>query len=325
MRPSRSPADLVLIAVAAVWGSSYLAAKVLVGPVGVAPVLALRFLLATAVLVVVVAARRRRPTRADLTLGLLLGGTQAAVLALETAGVARTSATNAGLLIGLTVLVTPVVEGLVTGRRLPAAFFGAGLLAVVGVALLGDGFRAPSAGDALVLAAAVVRAGHVTALGRLTTGRDVDTWTLTLVQSAVCAAAFALADPRGLAAAATGLDRAQWVCVAWLALACSVFAFAAQLWAVRRTSASRAGLLLGTEPVWAVAVGLGLGGESLGVLGAVGAVLVVAATSWGRRVESRHRAGARQAADGPGSPAREPGPVRAVPVSAGREPLGGPG
>ncbi|MGY1807969.1 DMT family transporter [Blastococcus sp. SYSU D00669] len=301
MRSSRGSADLVLLAVAGVWGSSYLAAKVLVEPAGVAPVLALRFLVAVAVLAAVVAVRRRRPTRADLVLGLLLGTTQAAVLALETAGVARTSATNAGLLIGLTVLVTPVFEGLVTGRRLPAAFFGAGLLAVAGVALLGDGFRAPSAGDALVLAAAVVRAAHVTALGRLTAGRDVDTWTLTLVQSAVCAAGFAVADPSGLAAAAAGFGTAEWLGVAWLALACTVFAFGAQLWAVRRTSASRAGLLLGTEPVWAVAVGLGLGGESLGVLGGAGAVLVVAATGWGRRVEARHRTGQPAAGASAGS------------------------
>ncbi len=56
-----------------------------------------------------------------------------------------------------------------------------------------------------------------------------------------------------------------------------------QMWSVRRTSPSRVSLLLGTEPLWAAAVGIALGGERLGVLGLLGAVLVLAGTAWGRR------------------------------------------
>ena len=40
---------------------------------------------------------------------------------------------------------------------------------------------------------------------------------------------------------------------------------------VRRTSASRASLLMGTEPLWAVAAGVVVAGETLGWLGALGA------------------------------------------------------
>ena len=57
--------------------------------------------------------------------------------------------------------------------------------------------------------------------------------------------------------------RRPWLQLVYLALFCSVFAFLAQTWAVRRTSASRASLLLGTEPVWAVAIGIRLAGERL--------------------------------------------------------------
>ncbi|GMA84828.1 hypothetical protein GCM10025868_00780 [Angustibacter aerolatus] len=66
-----------------------------------------------------------------------------------------------------------------------------------------------------------------------------------------------------------------------------MFAFLAQTWAIRRSSASRASLLLGTEPVWAVAVGVGLGGESLTPVVAVGAAVVVGATLWAQSVERR--------------------------------------
>jgi drug/metabolite transporter (DMT)-like permease len=60
---------------------------------------------------------------------------------------------------------------------------------------------------------------------------------------------------------------------------------------VQRSSASRASLLLGTEPVWAVAVGVCLGGERLTVLAALGAGLMVAGTYWGQSVERSHRTG----------------------------------
>jgi drug/metabolite transporter (DMT)-like permease len=79
----------------------------------------------------------------------------------------------------------------------------------------------------------------------------------------------------GVLADSSGLTWAQLV---YLALFCSLFAFLSQTWAVQRTSASRASLLLGTEPIWAVAVGIGLGGERLTALAAAGALLMVAGT-----------------------------------------------
>ena len=72
------------------------------------------------------------------------------------------------------------------------------------------------------------------------------------------------------------------------------FAFLARTWAVQRTSSSRAGLLLGTEPIWAVAVGISLGGERLTVLTALGALLMVAGTYWGQAIERAHRTDAAE-------------------------------
>lgn len=97
-------------------------------------------------------------------------------------------------------------------------------------------------------------------------------------------------------AAAPGTGQAPWTVAAgfgvrewggplFLSVFCTLFAFFVQMWSVRRTSPSRGrvGLLLGTEPLWAAAVGIAIGGERLGVLGAVGAVLVLVGTGWGRR------------------------------------------
>jgi drug/metabolite transporter (DMT)-like permease len=60
-------------------------------------------------------------------------------------------------------------------------------------------------------------------------------------------------------------------------------------WAVKHTSASRASLLLGTEPVWATIIAITIGGEIIGFIGALGAILVIGSTYWGQAIESKHR------------------------------------
>ncbi|WP_432572562.1 EamA family transporter [Kineococcus sp. SYSU DK005] len=303
MHPSERRVDLLLLAVAVVWGSSYPAAKLAVTAGGVLPVLALRSAVAALALAVVLALARRRPGRTELALGTVLGLSQAAVLGLETWGLAGTSAVNAGVLISTTLLLTPLLEGALGRRWLPPRFFAAAGLALAGVLLLlaggAGGPSAPRAGDLLVLAAAAVRAAHVTALGHLTRRRPVDLLGLTLVQTAVGALASTAADPAAVLAGAAGAGAGGWAALAWLGLACSAFAFLAQSWAVRRTSAARAGLLLGTEPLWAVAVGAALGGERPGPLALAGAALVLAGTGWGRRVEARRRLSAVPPAPAP--------------------------
>ena len=282
--------DLLLLAVAVVWGSSYLTARTLVLAGGVLAVLALRFLVSAIALVPAMAVRR--PSRPEFRVGALLGLTQASVLVLETYGVSLTSATNAGVLISLTIMLTPALEGAVHRRWLPRRFFVAAAVAVAGVILLvaGPGLRAPSAGDALMLAAAVVRAAHVTVSGRLTDGRRYDTVTLTWLQIVVGAVLFTFVAAPALPSAVRAFGPVHWLGVLYLAMGCSVFAFLVQLWAIRRTSAARASLLLGTEPVWAVLIGVGIAGEHLTAVGVTGIALVLGGTYYGQRVEAAHRA-----------------------------------
>jgi drug/metabolite transporter (DMT)-like permease len=75
----------------------------------------------------------------------------------------------------------------------------------------------------------------------------------------------------------------------FLALLCTSFAFIGMNWAVKHTSASRASLLLGTEPVWSTILATVIGGELMGPAGVLGALLIIGATYWGQAIESRHR------------------------------------
>lgn len=285
--------DAVLLLVAIVWGSSYLSAQTATSALPVLLVLFARYALSALACLGVVAVPGRGPrrwTREELRAGVPLGLTQAAVLVVETYGVAHTSAANAGLIISLTIVLTPLLDR--TGHRggLPPVFYAAAGVCVLAVGLLmaGNGFHAPRLGDLLMLAAAVVRAGHVALVGRLTAGRAIRPLHLTTVQTLVGTALFLIPAARELPTLAHA-GTATWVQLLYLALFCSVFAFLAQTWAVQRTSASRASLLLGTEPIWAAAVGVALGGEHFTVLTGLGAVMMITGTYWGQSVERAHR------------------------------------
>jgi drug/metabolite transporter (DMT)-like permease len=275
--PASRRTDLVLLLVAVVWGSSYLVAKTATTSTPVLTVLFVRYAISAGALLLFV----RRISRKELRTGSLLGLTQAAVLILETYGVTHTSAANAGLIISLTLVLTPLLDR----RRLPPRFYLAAALCVgaVGLLMSGHGLHLPGVGDLLMLAAAVVRAGHVALVGRLAT--DLRPLQLTTVQTLVGTALFAVPAVHHLPAITT----TAWLQLAYLALFCSVFAFLAQTWAIQRTSASRASLLLGTEPIWAVAIGISLGNERLTVPAIIGAALLLAGTSWGQSIERNHR------------------------------------
>ncbi|MEU4727507.1 DMT family transporter [Streptomyces sp. NPDC023588] len=287
-------ADLPVLAVAVVWGGSYLAAKGVTTAHTVVAVLVLRFALVLPVLVVAGWGRLRALTPAQLRgaglLGLVLGG----IFLLETYGVVHTSATNAGLIISLTMILTPLAEAAVSRRAPSGAFLAAAALSVGGVVLLtqGAGFTAPASGDLLILGAACARTVHVLLMARVKAVQDADALSLTTVQLGGAVLVFALlAALPGTGdspwSAAVGFGAAQWAGLAFLSVFCTLFAFFVQMWAVRRTSPSRVSLLLGTEPLWAALAGIAIGGEHLGPLGYAGVVLVLAGTAWGRRAVAR--------------------------------------
>ncbi|MFF7337808.1 DMT family transporter [Streptomyces sp. NPDC008163] len=282
--------DLPVLMVAVVWGSSYLAAKGITAPQTVVAVLVLRFAVVLPVLAVAGRRRLRALSAAQWRGAGLLGLVLSGIFLVETYGIVHTSATNAGLIISLTMIFTPLAEAAVNRTRPTGTFLTAAGLSVAGVVLLtqGGGFTSPSAGDLLMLAAALARTLHVLLMARIKSVRDADSLSLTTVQLGSAVTVFALlAAAPGTGEApwtvAAGFGAREWAGLLFLSVFCTLFAFFVQMWSVRRTSPSRVSLLLGTEPLWAAAAGIAIGGERLGLAGAAGAVLVLAGTAWGRR------------------------------------------
>ncbi|MGW0416884.1 DMT family transporter [Streptomyces collinus] len=280
--------DLPVLLVAAFWGASYLAAKDVTTARTVLAVLVLRFALALPVLAVAGWRPLRALTGAQWRGAALLGLIVSGIFLLETYGVVHTSATNAGLVISLTMIFTPLAEAAAERTRPTPPFLGAAALSVLGVVLLtqGAGFTRPSLGDLLMLLAALARTLHVLVMSRLRAVRGAGALPLTTVQLGTGVAVFAvLSAGTGQSpwATAAGFGVRQWAGLLFLGVLCTLVAFFVQMWAVRRTSPSRVGLLLGTEPLWAAAAGIALGGDRLGAVGLAGGVLVLVGTAWGRR------------------------------------------
>ncbi|MBN3508918.1 DMT family transporter [Mycolicibacterium septicum] len=277
--------DLCLLAVAVVWGSSYLATKEIAAPDAVFALLVVRFALAAAVLAAVLCRRLAGLTRAEGASGVVGGILLAAVCVAETYGVTMTSASNAGLIMALTIVATPMMQR----NRVAHRFYLAAALAVVGCALLTQtgGLTAPRAGDVVIVIAALLRAVHVTVMARMSEKHEIDSARTTLVQLAtVAVVALALCGLSGQSVVATtaAYGVADWTVIGYLVLACTVFAFLVQLRALSTTSPARVSLLVGTEPLWAAVIGVTLAGDPVTGAGIAGAALVIAGTTWGRVV-----------------------------------------
>lgn len=302
--------DTVLFVVAIAWGSTYLATKELLpGPEFAPVVLAVRMVSAAALMFGAIALLRRLPRRAEVRTGLITGVVLAGVFACETYGVALTTATNAGVLISLTMILTPLLGAAVERQRPSRSFLGLALVAVLGDVLLatnGSSFHLRT-GDLLILVAAALRAVHVTLLGRFQAETSLDTRSLTAVQMSVVAAAFALLSSTnpGVATRFIGaIDVRAIVLLGYLAAVCTVFAFFAQTWAIRHRSPAHVALLLGTEPVWAAVIGVCLAHDHLGNVALFGVVLSLTAIFAARRVgatdgDHRQDPHRRNAADAP--------------------------
>mgnify|MGYP000246307050 FL=1 len=283
--------DLLLLATAIVWGASYLNAKDLTQHASINAMLAFRFTSAAVIMAIIAVVRGNKFSKHDWMLGALYGVAVGAIMQIETNGIKITSATNAGLIISLTIIFTPILESIWSRSWLPRMFFVAAVGAIVGVALLvsGNGFKQPNIGDALMLGAAVLRAITTTAQGKLAEGRTISSFNVTVVQLAVCGLSYLALDFGGVVSLVHDFGAQQWFEMSFLVLLCTVFGFVALQYGILRTSATRASLLLSTEPIFAVLTAAVFGGESLFIVGVIGAAMIIGSSYWGLAIEAKHR------------------------------------
>jgi len=253
--------------VTAVWGWTFVLVKDAVTQYPTLPFLQIRFALALVVLALLV---RRLPTRTELRLGAIVGAVLAGGYLAQTVGLTMISPGNAGLITGLFVVFTPLLNRLF-GAPIRWWTWAATLLSFAGLVMLTGGPSGMGLGDILVLACAVLFALHIVLLGRYSPGLPAAP--LAMVQMAACAALFSVGGTWSLRPPSA----AVWFAIVITGVFASAFGFYIQTWSQGFISANRTALTLATEPAWALAASVVLAGQRLGLLQAVGAALVLAA------------------------------------------------
>jgi drug/metabolite transporter (DMT)-like permease len=262
-----------LLAATAIWGSTFVVVQRAIRDLPVLHLLALRFWLG-ALLLAPLALRRRRPPLRD---ALLVGGALFVGFVLQTYGLRSTTPSRSAFLTGLAVVFVPALAWVFQGRSPRRGPLVGAALAAAGLWILyrpTAGGLAFGAGDWLTLGCALVFAAHLlfveSALRRSSAAA------LALAQVLVVAL---LASPslfvRPMARAA--FTPAALAAILLTGVFATALAFLALLYAQRRLSAAETAVVLALEPVFAAAVSVGLGAESVSPpLLAGGALLVVA-------------------------------------------------
>jgi len=264
---------LALIAVTAVWGVTFVQVKDAVAIYPLFAFLAVRYAIATGALALAGGTRVRTLGRSGWTAGALVGSLLGLGIALQTAGLERTTVSSTGFITGLYVVFTPVF-GLALFRTSVAVEVWLGVaFALAGLAMLSGVPVGTTGGNLLVLASAAAQALQIVALERY--ARRYDAIALTLVQMAVCLATF-LVIALALGQLAVPRGWTVWGALLVTGLFASALAYLIQVWAQRRLSAARIAIVFSLETVFAGIFGYWLSGDRLGWLGWGGCVLILA-------------------------------------------------
>ena len=264
-------AELGLVAVAAVWGGTFVMVQDAVAKLPTLAFLGYRFTAAAIVAALVWRSALRTLPREGWTAGALMGVFLTLGYVLQTLGLEHTTVSNAGFITGLFVVFTPVLAAIVLGDRIGPLAWGAAVVCAFGLFLLAGG-GSPNTGDVLVLGCAVAFAAHILATARGAAGFHAGA--LLVVQLAVCGVVCTLA-----ALVAGDLesppDDSVWIALAVTALVASVFGFFVQTYAQKHTSATRTALILASEPAFTALCGYLFNDERLKAIGWLGAALIM--------------------------------------------------
>ena len=263
---------VALILVTAIWGVTFVQVKDAVEIYPLFAFLAIRFVIASAVLAPFAATRLRGFDRRGLVAGTALGGLLALGYGLQTAGLSRTTVSSTGFITGLCVVLTPVIAYVLFRDRIPAAAWVGVAIATVGLALLTGIDAGSPLGDALVLGGAAAYALQIVLLERYAPHYDPVAFTL-VEMLAACLGFTAIALARGELTVPHGWT--VWGALIVTGVFASALAFVIQTWAQKRTSATRTTLAFSAEPVFAAFFGYVLAGDRLGALGWSGCALIL--------------------------------------------------
>ncbi|WP_366924075.1 DMT family transporter [Metallumcola ferriviriculae] len=267
-------ADLLLLIVALIWGLTFVSVKNALVDIGPYTFNAIRFGIAFIFMGLFSGRKLRQINKKSLSAGMTVGMVLFAGYSFQTIGLQYTTASNAGFITGLSVVMVPLFARLLFKRTANRYAILGAITAAAGLGLLSLSLPlAVNLGDLLVLFCAASFALHIVFVGRYSPNHD--TMVLVVIQI-------------GTVAILSGLSALVWegqavhftANVIWgliiTAIPATALAYLIQNWAQKFTTETRTAIILSMEPVFAALFALILLHEALGVKDISGGLLVLA-------------------------------------------------
>ena len=263
-------AELILLGITAIWGSTFPVMKVSLN--GISPVLLLAYRFGIASLVMLLLFGRRAIKRNTLKAGFVLGITLFFGHAFQIVGLKYTTPTNSGFITALYVVFTPFIAYFLLEDEIRRNDVVSLLLAIPGLYLISGATLHINYGDALTILCAISFAFQIVLVHRYS-GLDylsLSFWQIfwNFIFSAVYSALFeGLEMPN---------DTSTWLGIIYLAIFATVLTFTLQVKYQGETRAQRAAMIYSAEPLFSYLTSFLFLGEVLSIKGNIGGLLILA-------------------------------------------------
>jgi drug/metabolite transporter (DMT)-like permease len=271
-KTSRTLALTALVAVTAIWGSTFLLVKNVIQQVPVMDFLAVRFLLAAVVMIALRPKCLLSLTKRGLLRGIVLGVVLGTAYVTQTYGLRTASATVSGFITGTFVVLTPIVSWILLRQKTSRNTWLAVALSCLGLALLGLHGWSIGIGELLTLVCALFIAIHVVGLGAWASQHEI--YGFAFIQVATVAViSLVTTAPDGIK---VPFEADIWGTIIITAVFATAIAFFVQTWAQSLMPPTHAAVVMTMEPVFAGIFGVVFGGDrlTLQILAGVLCVLV---------------------------------------------------
>lgn len=249
MRQRTTMANLILLAVAVVWGGGFIAGKMALTTLSPVAVLMYRFGIGSAVCGIIFWKRIKNAPFSTIKKGMIIGTIQMIGLTVQLSGLQYTSTANQSFLCTAYVALVPFISWIILRKRPEFRAFVAGFLAVAGIGFIClEGSLILGIGDSLSVLFSVIFGVQIVIVGMIVDG-EVDIFQLSFYQLATSAViAFFVCLVQGYVI--NDFCAESLVGVLYLAILNTVVAFIGQNYAQKYTKDTTAALIMSLESVF---------------------------------------------------------------------------
>jgi len=264
---------IALVAVTAIWGSTFIVVQNAVSQMPVMDFLGIRFTIAAVVLFLLRPNCLRGMTRKGFVRSIIIGLALFLGFITQTYGLQYTEAAISGFITGMFVVITPLISWLLLKRNIRPSMWLAVALATIGLGILSLKGWSVGTGELLTLLCAIFFAIHIVSLGEWAGKYNI--YGVAFIQiSVVAVISMAAATPYGITLPP---NTSVWGAVILTAVFASAIGFLIQTWAQTLISPTRTAVTLTMEPVFAGLFAVLIGGNQLTIRIVIGALFVLSA------------------------------------------------